>query len=443
MTNTFSRRQMLRGVMGGSAIAVGLPFLDCFLNSNGTALATGQPLPLVFGTYFQALSFTPGRWIPTTTGKNYETKVELKPLDAFKSRMNLFSGTKYFHDGRPMEDHRSGWQIASSGGLVTGNASQPSIDDLIAEKIGARSRFRSLEVSLSGGKNSASRRAGSATYNPAEPLPAALYTRLFGPEFKDPNAAEFTPDAMAMARKSVLSAVAEDRKAFATKLGSADRARLDEYFTSVRQIEQQLAIELQKPAPLEHCTKPGTVTETPTGNTVDLVETNTKLFGQLLGHALACDQTRVINVHLGQHSAIREKGGSLAWHSLTHEEPTDEKLGYQPKVVWFIEWANQNFAGFLTELDKIKEGDNKSLLDRMAMMWFTDHGDARVHSVDNVPVITIGNAGGRLKSGYHISAPGDPAARVGLTLQQAMGLPVNSWGTGSNLTSRTYSELLA
>ncbi|MBX7198624.1 MAG: DUF1552 domain-containing protein [Rhodospirillaceae bacterium] len=443
MSVLLDRRTLLRGSFGGAAVAVALPVLDGFLNANGTALAaTGKPLPQAFGTWFQALSFTPGRWLPDQVGKDYESGVELKPLDRFKDRINLFSGMKYFHDSRPMEDHRSGWVIGSSGGLPVGSVAPPSIDAIIADHIGQGTRFRSLEVSLSGTRASISRRANSPTYNPSEPSPAALYRRVFGPEFKDPNAATFTPDAMALARRSVLSVVAEDRKAFTARLGAADRARMDEYFTAVRQIENQLEIELAKPAPLEACSKPGRFDETELGNTTELVEPNTKLFGQLLAHALSCDQTRVVNVHLGIHSAIRKTGGALAWHSLTHEEPTDEKLGYQPQVAWFINWANHNFASFLSILESTREGPG-NLLDRLALLWITDHGDARIHSVDNVPIITVGSAGGRLKSGYHLSAPGDPSTRVGLTLQQAFGVPVNSWGLLSNATTKTFTEIMA
>ena len=117
-------------------------------------------------------------------------------------------------------------------------------------------------------------------------------------------------------------------------------------------------------------------------------------------------------------------------------------MGYQPQVVWFINWANANFASFLQILENTKEGPG-NLLDRMALLWITDHGDARIHSVDNVPIITVGNAGGRLKSGYHLSAPGDPSTRVGLTLQQAFGIPVNSWGLLSNTTTKTFTEIMA
>ena len=76
-----SRRRVLRGMMGGGAITVGLPFLDCFLDSNGAAqAATGAPLPVCFGTWFHGCGLNPGRWEPKTVGPNYEFGVELQPL---------------------------------------------------------------------------------------------------------------------------------------------------------------------------------------------------------------------------------------------------------------------------------------------------------------------------------------------------------------------------
>ncbi|MHB1207009.1 MAG: DUF1552 domain-containing protein, partial [Rhodospirillaceae bacterium] len=211
MNKLASRRNILRGTAYGAAITVGIPFLDCFLDNNGTALAaTGQALPVCFGTWYQGLGFNPGRWIPATVGAGYKNNVELKIFDPFRDRMNIISGTKYFLDGRPLETHTTGWQIASQGAIPTGVSTGASLDSQIADVIGTRTRFRSIEVSIGGGRQSYSKRAGSAS-NPAEPSPAALYTRIFGPEFKDPNAAAFTPDAMTMARDSVLSAVKDER----------------------------------------------------------------------------------------------------------------------------------------------------------------------------------------------------------------------------------------
>ncbi len=443
MTRKLNRRDLLRGSLNGSIVAVALPFLDIFLNDNGTALAdTGRALPPCFGTWFQHLGFNPGRWIPDQVGSGYENNVELKVFDPFRNRINIISGTKYFMDGRPLETHKTGVQIATTGAIFEGADVPPSLDSTIADTIGARTRFRSLEVALNGRTQSASQRSSSAV-NPSETSPAALYQRIFGPGFVDPNAAEFTPDPTVMARRSVLSLVADDRIKLMRDVGAADRARLDEYFTSIRQIEQQLEIELHRPAPLETCViAPEPAEELPElpGLTAEAAENNCSLFASLLGHALACDQTRVFNVFAGT-LMMRLPGGVRDWHSLTHEEPIDDMLGVQKDVTWFIDWANRIFVEFLSILEGISEGEG-SVLDRLVILWQTDHGYARTHTMENLPIMTVGNAGGRLRTGIHIAAPGDPTTRVGLTIQQAFGVPVSKWGTLSNETDRTINEII-
>jgi Protein of unknown function (DUF1552) len=439
MNPPLTRRKVLRGMLGGTAVSVALPFLDCFLNERGTALASGAPLPPVFGSWFQNLSLNPGRWKPDRVGAGFQNNIELKVLDPFRERMNVISGTKYFLDGRPLETHVSGVQIATMGSLPFGATSDPSLDTFIAEAIGARTRFRSVEIALSGGRQSLSRGKGGVI-NPSEPSPAALYARLFGADFRDPNAAQFTPDPKDMARRSVLSALTDERRQIMASVGAADRARLDAYFTSVRQIEQQLDIALTAPAPIEFCRRPELSPQDEPGKTVAAVEKNNKLFGELMAHAIACDQTRVFNVNFGT-QGLRTPGGVRDWHSLTHEEPIDPQLGYQKDVTWFINFATGTFAQFLHELDGYREGAG-SVLDRSVVLWQTDHGYARTHTMDDLPILTIGGAAGRLKTGIHVVATGDPSARVGLTVQQAMGVPINSWGRLSNKTSKPLTELL-
>jgi hypothetical protein len=244
-----------------------------------------------------------------------------------------------------------------------------------------------------------------------------------------------------MARRSVLSYVKDERQGILKDLGSADRARLDEYFTALRQIEQQLDIELQKPAPLAACTVPTAPAEKPVGRDVVEAGAAAKAFGGLLAHALACGQTRVINVNVAA-SGLRRAGSTQTWHSWTHEEPVDDKLGYQKEVTSFIEWANNTFVDFIRQLDGVKEGAG-TVLDRVAILWQTDHGYARTHTMDFLPILTVGKAGGRLKTGVHVALPGDPATRAGLTLQQVFGVPINSWGALSNETSKTITEIVA
>jgi hypothetical protein len=442
--NSVTRRNILKGMLGGSAVTLGVPFLDCFLNTSGTAFASGAPLPVAFGTWFWGLGLNPGRWEPKTEGKITEFGPELEPLNAFKEKVNCYSGTKIILDGRPMITHFTGeWANLTGTTPREERVILPSLDMTIADTIGSKTRFRSLEVTSTGNPaHSYSRRAGAAL-NPAEPSPMALYARIFGPEFKDPNAADFTPDPAVMARQSVLSAVKDQRDDLMKTLGSADKARLDEYFSSLRQIEQQLDLELQKPAPLEACTVPAKEQETTPGTEITQVTTNHKLFVNLLAHALACGQTRVVNITFSDAtSSLRRTGSSMTHHVFSHEETVDAKLGYQPNVTWFASQAGHGMADMLTAFDSIKEG-NGTLLDRMLVMINSDTGYAKVHSLDDMPILTAGGAGGRIKTGIHVAAKGDPSTRVGLTCQQAVGVPINSWGTDSMQTSKTITEVMA
>jgi hypothetical protein len=441
--NMIDRRRVLRGMLGGTAITVALPFLDCFLDENGTAFASGAPLPVCFGTWFWGLGFNPGRWEPPTPGKITAFGPELAGLTPYKEKVNVYSGTKVILDGRPMITHFTGdWAVLTGTTPREERVILPSVDQLIADQIGTKTRFRSIEVSSTGNPvHSYSRREGAAV-NPAEVSPAALYARIFGPEFKDPNAADFKPDPQVMARQSVLSAVRDQRDDLAKTLGAADKARLDEYFSSLREIEQQLDLQLQKPAPLEACTKPDQPQDVVLGSEIDSVVGNHALFAKILAHALACGQTRVINVTFNDAtSSLRKKGSSMTHHVYSHEESIDPQLGYQPNVTSFIMNISTGLATMVAALDDVKEGDG-TLLDRMLLMASTDTGYAKVHGLDDMPLLTAGRAGGRMKTGIHVVAKGDPSTRVGLTVQQAVGVPINSWGTDSMQTSKTFTEVM-
>ena len=438
-----SRRTILRGAMGGAAVSVALPFLDCFLDSSGTALAaTGARLPQTFATWFWGCGLTPGRWAPATTGAIGEMPAELKPLEKFKSKMNIYSGMKVFTDGKAAQPHYTGDMGVLTGDVPRARTTMPSVDQLIADHVGGSTRFRSLEVTSTGNPSHSLSMRGGNVVNPAEASPLALYARLFGAEFKDPNAADFTPDTKVMVRRSVLSAVSDQREAFTKQLGASDKARLDEYFTSLRQLEQQLDVQLQKPAPLEACAVPKTPKESTIGLEIEEVSSNHRLMAQLVAMALACGQTRVANVIFGDaQSSLRRAGSVTTHHILTHEEQIDRELGYQPQATYFVNRIIENLAFMVAQLDSIKEGDN-TLLDRTLLFANTETGYAKIHSLENIPLLTFGSGNGKLKTGLHYAAAGDPATRVGLTLQQAMGLPVSTWGTESLKTSKPITEVL-
>jgi hypothetical protein len=240
----------------------------------------------------------------------------------------------------------------------------------------------------------------------------------------------------------VLSAVKEQRVKLEKAVGSADRARLDEYFTSLRQLEQQLAMQLEKPAPLAACTVPKKPADATLGTEIEAVTTNHRLFAELAAHAFACDQTHVVNLTFSDMtSGLRRAGNPTVHHSYTHEEAIDEKLGCQPNVAYFVTRSMEGFADYLAALSSIREGD-KTLLDRSLAYCITDTGHAKIHSYENMPVFTAGSAGGRMKTGLHVVGRGDPITRVGLTVQQALGMPLSSWGTDSMATTKTITEIL-
>ncbi|MBY0510708.1 MAG: DUF1552 domain-containing protein [Rhodospirillaceae bacterium] len=446
-----TRRRVLKGMMGGAAVTVGLPLLDCFLNTNGTAMAaTGASVPNVFGTWFWGCGLTPGRWEPSKVGANFDIKPEIAPLEPYKKHLNVYSGMKAYLDGKPPRPHSSGRQAAFSGDVPADGKELASIDSLISDVIGGRTRFRSLEVACTGNPRDTVSRRSATVANSSEGSAARFYARVFGPEFKDPNSADFKPDPRALAEKSALTAVKEERIALMNQLGASDKQRLDEYFTSLRELEKRLELELVKPAPVAACSTPKDPGKTAgengkyySGVDIDGVIENNKLFSQIMAYALACDQTRVFNISFSDaQSSLRKAGDTTTHHILTHEEAIDEKLGYQPRATWFTTVIMAGLAETVKHLASIREGD-KTLLDRTLLFASSDGGFAKIHSTENIPMFTVGGAGGRIKTGMHIQAKGDAVTRVGLTLQQVMGVSASSWGTMSMQTSKPFSEIIA
>jgi len=439
------RRGFLRGTLGGAAVSVGLPFLDIFLNTNGTAIAsTGAALPQRFGTWFFGCGMNPPRWNPTTVGSDWALTPELLPIEPVRDKINVLSGYSVLLNGEANQVHRTGIFGALCGGAPksTDTVEGPTLDVLISDEIGTRTRFRSLEMAATGSSRDSNSLRDVSAVNPAEPSPLALYNRIFGSGFSDPNAAQFTPDPSVLLRKSALSVVTEDRKRLERMLGASDRARLDQYFTSLRQLEQQLELQTKKPPPLEACSIPGSPIESPLDSEIDNVMANHVLMAQTLALALACDQTRVFNVVFSDRaSGLRMPGSPDTHHTLTHEEPRDKELGYQPKATFFVLKSMEAWAQFVQILDAVPEGDG-TLLDNTLAMALSETSEANSHSVMGLPFMTAGTAGGKIRTGLHVSGIGESASRVGLTMQQAMGLNVGQWGTDQNQTDRVISEIL-
>jgi len=440
-----NRRSFLRGMLGGTAVAVGIPILDCYLNNNGTALASGAPIPVRFGTWFWGLGHTPGRGISAKDISHIRFLEETQPLVPHQEVINYFSTFNTPLDGKPSAVHFSGWVAAKTGNVprAFGDTPLPTLDVLVADQMDSNTRFRSLDLSSTGNPRDSYTFRNATSRNFAEVSPLAFYQRVFGSGFVDPNQAHFAPAPSTMVRSSVLSAVHDDSKTFIKTLGTSDRARMDEYFTSIRQLEHQLDLQMQRPEFSEACKIPTPPNKDEVlGIEIDVAQRNHKLLSEILVMALACNQTRIFNMLYSQAlSLLRVRGESFTHHTLTHEEPIDESLGYQRRVAELHVTSMEALASFIQAFKNVPEGDG-TLLDNTLIFASSDTGNSRVHSVDNIPIMTIGSGGGRIKMGNHIPGNGDPISRIGLTCMQAMGISVEHWGTGSLETTKPITEIL-
>jgi len=454
MTQRFNRRSMLRGTLAGSAIAVGLPLLDCFLDGNGIALAQGGALPVRFGGWFWGCGMNPSRWVPSTVGTGYATPVELMALERqladgskLKDHVSVLSGFDVDTGDRPNVPHQSGVAATMTGRAPLENTQfdpmPATFDSVIAAEIGRSTRFRSLETSATGAGAFAYSKEENSVPNTPEVSPLALYTRVFGPEFVAPGDEAFVPDPTLMLRQSVLSAVKEDRDRLMSVAGSHDRQRLDQYFTSVRQLETQIEVLLAGPPDLAACVR----ADEPVGETVgaELEQSmlTNRMMADLLALSLACDQTRVFtHMFSYQISFLNLPGAKTGHHQLTHDEPVDPELGYQPQSTEFVLASMEAFADFMERLAAVPEGDG-TLLDNCAIFAHSDVSFAKDHSLEGIPMMVVGRAGGVLQPGQHIAGNGSLATRVPLTLQQVFGLPTTKFGIGPMETTAPVTDLLA
>ena len=444
--NDLGRRRVLKGMLGGGAVTLGLPLLNCFLNENGTAFASGEPLPVRFGTWFWGLGMAAKIFVPKTIGPNYDLPEEIASLANVRQHVNFYSNLNVYRDTAPNLCHYTGWVIMRSGMAPTNHEDLPgeTIDVTISRKISRTTRFPSLGATATGDIRNSFSYENSSSTNAPEWSPLGFYTRLFGPEFQDPNAPTFTPNPEIMVRKSVLSGVMDETRDLSRVVSAEDRVRLEQYYDGVRDLERQFDQQLKKPEPIAACHPPASLEKDPrSGGDTTLVATRHQMMTDLMVMALACDQTRVFNMAYSIAGASTTKAGyEKPHHTTTHEEPIDETLGYQPTASWFTRRAMEAWAAFVESFTRVKEGDG-TLLDNVLIYATTDSGWARIHSLDNIPTFTAGRAGGRIKTGLHIDGGGTPGTRVGYTALKVFGVDVPSWGTKSNNTSREIAEILA
>jgi hypothetical protein len=397
-----SRRTFLRGIgLGGSAIRVGLPALDAMFNGNGTAYAAatgkaGEAMESRFVFWFNGNGIPEKYWVPAGTGADFQFTPCLQPLAPFRKDVHIITGldSPAARLPGPGNSHYPSMSALVSGQVYTGRgAGGPSIDQVIARKIGEQSRFRSLQIGVSQESfgESIQRNMSWADRDrplPPEMIPHRLFDRLFG--VKEAS--------WVNRQKSILDAVRDDTSAIKSSLGSRDQQRLEEYLSSVRDLERSIAsLPPEYRRPVERPAEAMDLRDYPR---------IAKLQSDLLVHALASHQTRVASYMLTKCQGL-SRFPWLGHTAQRHHEYTHGQVE-TPRGMRILRdicrWHVEEFAYLVGKLASTPEGDG-NLLDHTCLLFVHEHAEANAHKNNNLAVIVAGHAGG-LKGGLHTHTTG-------------------------------------
>ncbi len=421
MVTPLTRRTFLRSMgLAGSMVRIGLPPLSAMFNSSGTAYAAAkEPIPTRFIFWFNGNGIPEKYWVPRQTGPGFEITPCLSPLAPFRPDIHVITGldSPAARVPQPGNSHYPSMSALVSGQPFTARgAGGASIDQVIARKIGEESRFRSLQIGVSQESfgESIQRNLSWADRDrplPPEMLPHQLFDRLFG--VNEPS--------WVNRRKSILDSVQQEARELKAQLGTEDRARIDEYLGSVRELEKSITS-----LPPEY----RTVVERPAeGGDLRDWPRIAKLQSDLLVHALASGQTRVASYMLTKCQGL-SRFPWLGHTAQRHHEYTHGQVE-TPRGMRILRdicrWHVEEFAYLVGKLKAAPEGEG-SLLDRTCILFVHEHAEANSHKNNNLAVILAGHASS-MKTGLHTRTTGTLGDLYLTLAEEIVGVQIGNFPT--------------
>jgi hypothetical protein len=434
MSQTLSRRTVLRGL--GAMVA--LPWLEAMgtLQSWAAAPARGaKPAPNRMAFLYVPNGKNMADWTPKREGADFDLPHTLEPLKPVKDRLLVLTGLaadKARANGDGAGDH-----ARALGAFLTG--CQPrktdgtdiragvSVDQVAASRLVEKTRLASLEIGAEAGAMAGNCDSGySCVYSSTmswrsatQPLPKLVNPKLvFERLFGGPDAGRAKQEA---ARKSILDFVRDDAKDLSGKLGPSDRRKIDEYFTSIRDIE----LRIERAAKLPPVKAPDGVK--PTGVPANYQE-HLRLLCDLLVLAFQADITRVCTFVLaneGSNRPYRDIGVPEGHHDLSHH---GNDLKKKAKIRDINRFHVTQLAYLLTKLCSIPEGEG-TLLDHCMVAYGSGNSDGNAHNHDDLPVLLAGGGCGTIKTGRHLKFSREtPLNNLWLSMLDRMDVKLPSLG---------------
>ena len=410
---SLNRRTFLKGA--GATVA--LPFLSAMT----PAFAKAAAAPKRFVAMNAGLGFHAPNFIPTEAGANYKAPIYLQKLEKHRKDFTVFSGLSHPNsNGANGHTSELTWLTSAPRPGLAGFKNTISLDQLMAKHIGAATRFPSMTI---GARGSSLSWTANGVQIPVQMHPTKIFRQLF----VNGTEAEVAEEIKNLERgRSILDTVLDDAKVLSITLGARDREKLDEYFTSVRELEIRLQQNKQwasRPKPKVDYKEPQDVADR------NDILAKQRLMNDLTLLALQTDSTRVIAYSLGGMNAVPSNipGVRTDWHMLSHHGHDEQKI----EELTRIEAAEfEVFSEFLTKLKNVKEADGH-LLDHTAILFGSNLGNASSHSWRNLPILL---AGGGYKHGAHAAHDPDnntPFANLFVPLAQRMGLEIDRFGSST------------
>lgn len=417
-----NRRRFVLTGLGASLALPALPSLfakaiegTAVLATNGAGIGARR-----FVAVGNLLGYQQKQFFPETTGKGYEATTLLKPLAANREHMTVYRGLDHGIKGGHFAVHSflSGVLNSEAQNRPDGNV---SIDQYIADEVGVQTRFPSLTVGSEDGIHGGCQIAWTKSGVRVPPItgPAKLFEQLFVSDSPERKALRVEENRL---QASILDSVLDDANGLAKRVNREDKDKLDEYFTSIRDVEKRLELRQRwasHPKPASPFDPPSDV------NTVE----DLPMLYELIALALQTDSTRVATLEIGGSFLPQDLGIKKAYHGLSHHGNDEAAIN---DLITLETYQIEHFGKFLTRLAGIRDGE-RTLLDSTAVLFGSGIGNGQTHSNLDLPIIL---AGGGYRHGEFkkIEPKGPkrvPLCNLFLEIAHSMGVEVENFGTST------------
>jgi len=418
-----NRRRFILQSLGTSLALPGLPSLMAGTVGGNSAVQTAKGAGAGarrFVAIGNLLGYQTKQLFPTTKGRDYEKTTLLEPLWDNRSQMTVFRGLDHGVKGGHFAVHSflSGVLNSEAQNRPDGNV---TIDQYLADEIGFETRFPSLTVGSEGGIHGGCQIAWTKSGVRVPPVtnPSQLFEKLFVSDTQERQARRIQENQV---QSSILDSVMDEANRLSKRVNKEDKDKLDEYLTSVRDVEKRLELRqrwVSQPKPKAPFDKPAN------HNAVE----DLPILYELIALALQTDSTRIATLEIGGDFMPQHLGIKKDWHGLSHHGNDAEAIA---SLITLEKYQIEHFGKFITRLSKMNDGD-RTLLDSTTVLFGSGMGDGNSHKNSDLPVIL---AGGGYKHGEFREVPHEginkvPLCNLFVDIAQKMGVETDSFGNST------------